>query len=788
MRSFSLSIIHTYGIFIFSGIGAGLFPQFSVLSNFIPAVPVVTATTTSVVIPRGGDDSPDSKNQQEGATRRSRGDDGHIALRNKKQKKKSRAKGLHLVKPEKKSKLKAKRESKNEGQTENDDTKFCTEYCTLYNSAIGRCPYPHAISASCVQDCIDASFSKNGNTQDFALKDTVQCRMNHAKMAIKEGPLTNSNHCLHASLEGPERCFPDATAQTREATLAAGKAYLYRPSASFQVAGDDMSKVVQIYFAAVTYLIALRGRLYVAYPDYNKEEEDQEDMGEQEVDCESTMVKKFRTIDGTCNNLDHPMMGSVDMPFSRNLKPSEPHKDGEVDVAIVASAMKRPYGEPPSDTLQNFNQLASAWIQFMTHDWFQHEIDGRKQPKYFRGPLRNRVTHWWDASQIYGSSKEEESRVRLKNGKLHLDENNELDYNDFGVPLTGFNENFWVGLHVFHTIFSREHNYIVDSLSAAYPEMSDDEKYETARLCVSAILAKIHLLEWTPALLDNTISTLSLNVTWYGLKNAVSGLFSGVPLGQVEGIINALNVPAVLTNEFDSRLTIQNTPFSITEEFVAVYRMHPFLPDELDIDGRKLSLHEFTFKDARTLTVKKEATEVLLNALSKAPARQLSLVNYPYTLYDLHVPGRGKLNLAEIDLKRDRERNIPRYNDARRQLLLEPYASLDDLTDNEEDLKILKSIYTDIEQVDFMVGCLADKERPEGFAFGVVPYHIFVVMASRRIFSDRFFMEGLNVENYSPWGLNYVMNESFQSILVRHFPALDGVVPQNPFQNGWNYQ
>lgn len=91
-------------------------------------------------------------------------------------------------------------------------------------------------------------------------------------------------------------------------------------------------------------------------------------------------------------------------------------------------------------------------------------------------------------------------------------------------------------------------------------------------------------------------------------------------------------------------------------------------------------------------------------------------------MHDLNIPGRGKVNLAEIDLTQERERNLPRYNNARRQLLLEPYTSLDDLTDNEEELDLLMSLYTDNEQACFMVGCLVDKERLEGFAFGIVLY------------------------------------------------------------------
>jgi hypothetical protein len=36
-------------------------------------------------------------------------------------------------------------------------------------------------------------------------------------------------------------------------------------------------------------------------------------------------------------------------------------------------------------------------------------------------------------------------------------------------------------------------------------------------------------------------------------------------------------------------------------------------------------------------------------------------------------------------------------------------ASLDDLTGNKEDLELLTSVYTDVEQADFMIGYLVDK-------------------------------------------------------------------------------
>lgn len=373
--------------------------------------------------------------------------------------------------------------------------------------------------------------------------------------------------------------------------------------------------------------------------------------------------------------------------------------------------------------------------------------------------------------------------LRIEGGKLHLDDNDEIDYIDSNTPITGFGSNWWAGLHIFHTVFTREHNHLVDVLSAAYPEMSSDELYGTARNTIAAILAKIHTLEWTPTLLDNEISTIGLNINWYGLQTVVENFFQGNPVPpDIQAVVDSLQVPHVVNGEFPTEMTLFDTPFFMTEEFVSVYRMHPLLPDEIEVEGGTLTLNDIAFTDARTL-VSDEAktTETLLESFISTPARTLSLKNYPRELYNLDVGDGNVINLAEIDIIRDRERDIPRYNDARRQLLLPALESIDDLTDDEEERQLLKSVYSDIEQVDFMVGCLADKERPEGFAFGVVPYFIFLVMASRRLLSDRFFQEGLTVENYTGVGFQYVVETNFRDILLRHFPDLDSEIPSNPF-------
>ena len=49
------------------------------------------------------------------------------------------------------------------------------------------------------------------------------------------------------------------------------------------------------------------------------------------------------------------------------------------------------------------------------------------------------------------------------------------------LVLSGFSNNWWVGLSLMHNIFTREHNSICDMLRTYYPEWQDQKLYDTAR-------------------------------------------------------------------------------------------------------------------------------------------------------------------------------------------------------------------------------------------------------------------------------------------------------------------
>lgn len=86
-----------------------------------------------------------------------------------------------------------------------------------------------------------------------------------------------------------------------------------------------------------------------------------------------------RHSDGKFNSLEMPRMGCVGMRFGRNFP--RKHCQRPTDELLMTPnprivserlmARKEPDGFIPATTL---NLLAAAWIQFQTHDWFNHEL------------------------------------------------------------------------------------------------------------------------------------------------------------------------------------------------------------------------------------------------------------------------------------------------------------------------------------------------------------------------------------------------------------------------------
>src|SRR5262249_54272453 len=134
----------------------------------------------------------------------------------------------------------------------------------------------------------------------------------------------------------------------------------------------------------------------------------------------------------------------------------------------------------------------------------------------------------------------------------------------------------------------------------------------------------------------------------------------------------------------------------------------------------------------------------------------LTLRNFPNFLRDFRRPDGDRVDVAAVDILRDRDRRVPRYTALRHWLHLPRFRSMDHLIGASEQLqkdpglaRELKQLYNnDVESVDLMVGLFAETPPPL-FGFSDTAFRIFILMASRRLKSDRFFTTDFTPAVYS---------------------------------------
>jgi hypothetical protein len=503
-----------------------------------------------------------------------------------------------------------------------------------------------------------------------------------------------------------------------------------------------------------------------------------------------------RTTDGSWNDLSKPAMGMIGQRFGRNVPLAKTFPEAESQLLepnprlVSRKLLTRDEFKPATIV----NVLAGAWLQFEVHDWLSHGTNVPEQPfevelaeddPWQQRPMQIERTrsdpsdrddgtpptyvtadsHWWDGSQIYGSDPKVARALRTgSDGKLRLDPDGQLPRDlDQHIDVKGVAGNFWLGLALLHTLFTHEHNAICDRLRAEHPTWTDDELFSRARLINAALMAKIHTVEWTPALITHPTTKYAMKANWYGVlgktlgKNSRNEVLGGIPGSEVDH---------------------HGVPYSLTEEFVAVYRMHALIPD--DFTFRSIEddheLEKRTFGELGALDVRARLDSIgLVDALYSfgiAHPGAIVLHNYPRFLQEFHKADGTVVDLAAIDVLRIRERGVPRYNEFRRLFHLKPAATFRELTDNPQWARELEEVYGDVERVDLMVGLYAEP-LPKGFAFSDTAFRVFILMASRRLKSDRFFTDYYNAETYTQAGLDWVEDNTMVDVIKRHYPQLE---------------
>lgn len=530
-------------------------------------------------------------------------------------------------------------------------------------------------------------------------------------------------------------------------------------------------------------------------------------------------VRHCRTADGSFNDLSKRWMGMANTRLGRNAPLAQTFGEQppilyEPNPRLISHKLLARTTFVPAESV---NLFLAAWLQFMVHDWLSHGVNDKQSPP-LRFPVpngddwpktemtilrtcpdrqrnphdegrpatfRNAVSHWWDGSQMYGSSRKMQERVRstpsgelLRDGKLHLDPTGHLpldthpDNEDELQEFAAVNGNWWIGLSAMHTLFTREHNAIVDRLRVEYPDKDGEWLFQKARLVNAALIVKIHATEWTPALLQCAPLQYAMRGSWWGVlgeayfkafgRPARSELFSGIPSSPTEQYA---------------------APYAITEEFTAVYRLHSLIPDDFSFRRHaddQLILNctmADLFGGGTTKVHRRVPFDDLLYSMGTMYPGVPQLHNYPTHLRRLpeKVDQGIMTDLAATDIVRDRERGVPRYCAFRRMLRMSAPKTFEELTDNPEWQKELADVYGDVERVDLLTGTLAET-KPPGFAISDTAFRIFIVMAGRRIKSDRFLTDDYTPEAYTPVGIEWIEQNGMRDVLLRHAPSLRPIV------------
>ncbi len=534
------------------------------------------------------------------------------------------------------------------------------------------------------------------------------------------------------------------------------------------------------------------------------------------------------------------------------------------------------------------------------------EYEGKSYLKRSHKTTRNTVTAWWDASQIYGYDETSIKRVvrdpddlakllqndgylpTFKPCSVQNDPDCVVQPQWLGQEAAAFPDNWNIGLSFYHNLFVREHNSFIKHFREiqkqnpdqdsglrnpqqpqqviTFSDVTDEELYQIARLVISAMIAKIHTIEWTTQLLYDEPMYKAMNSNWFGLfnigeddvstvlkkmfdqdKNFLSRMSSKVArmLGlepkssKSHGVYSVLASGAGIFGLNNSReegllwwkedawevsnpedvnggINHFGSPFNFPEEFTSVYRLHPLMPDLIEMRdwenpneiNKKIPVVN-TVRAAGSQYIKSHGLENWGLSMGRQRLGLLHLNNHPMFLQNLDMPhldsATKKIDVAALDLIRDRERGIPRFNEFRRQIGLKSLRGFDDFVDQrlpqdsparraqQKTIEVMREIYgthicdaskaiTDvqrddegqfindchghpdgsivdnIEDVDVVVGWLAEYTRPHGFAISETQFHIFIINASRRLFSDRFFTSSFRPEFYSNVGYDWVMN------------------------------
>jgi peroxidase len=431
------------------------------------------------------------------------------------------------------------------------------------------------------------------------------------------------------------------------------------------------------------------------------------------------MALRFRSIDGSDNNLANPTLNQVDTDFAR-IGPAN-FADGvdamqpgpnprEISNIVVANG-------PDTHLVVDGVALSGmmyAWGQFVDHDLdleasgtntadisipvpagdtlpqgtliplTRVEIDPATGVAGHPATAINTVTGWLDGSQVYGSDAATAASLRTADGHMKVSVGDNLP-----IVMTAQGPAFAAGdaraqenpdLTALQTLFVREHNYQVDLLHKEHPHWSGEQLYETAKAITTAEMVNITYSEFLPHLLG---------------ADAIPAYHGYDP-----------SVNPTITEEFEG----------------AAYRFgHSIVSSDINgVDNLGATTAEQSLADSffesPAAFVANGGADGLLRHLASDTAQPLD-AHIVEDLRSLLIDPPDGIDLAAINIQRAHDLGVGTLNETREALGMPPYTSFDQITSDPATASALKQAYGSVDAIDLWTGGLAENHTA-GAAIG----------------------------------------------------------------------
>ncbi|KAL1490768.1 hypothetical protein ABEB36_013412 [Hypothenemus hampei] len=447
--------------------------------------------------------------------------------------------------------------------------------------------------------------------------------------------------------------------------------------------------------------------------------------------------------------ISHDFTQSMDMSYPNGSAISCCNSDGSAPLPPEAShyaclPIHLPFGDP---FYKGYKQRCMNFVRSILAPRHDCSMGYAQQ--------MNKLTHFIDASSVYGSTPEQTSELRsFQDGKLVV-------FNDFGrelLPLAKDPEacltmeqgsacfqsgdtrtNQMITLVVMHTLFLREHNRLAEALAQLNPHWNDEELFLETRQILIGEMQNIIYKEYLPAILGvDAMKEFQLE-----LQEA----------GKYSMDYNHLIDPSI-TNEFAA----------------AAFRFgHSTVDGQMKLYGPKkmeeiIAIPEVMFYPARMRHT--EFMDEALSTMTTEPMQEVDVsVSDALTKYMFRGGNPFGVDLAAINIQRGRDHGLRPYNEYRQLIGLPRLRDFNEF--GPEVGNKLRSVYESVDDIDLWVGGLLEEKVP-GSIVGPTFRDIIADQFARLKKGDRYFFENdpaINPGHFTPAQLEEIRKSSMSRII-----------------------